>query len=229
MASFGDILDNPESGWDRFDDTNSNIEYIGNWSHDPDSRDRYNIWNNHWATSSTPGDEIRFNFTGSGLILRAYQNTAQDRNIEVFIDGVSYGIKPLNTRLISCGVFFIVENLTNKEHTCKLIVKGTSNHYFDSIDLLSGEQLKPYNKNLYKYLLEDSGNIKTLDSGSLIDLNSITQDNFENNGISDLSNLRTIVSNNKLELNNNILDNGMKFNHNIDFSTLENINNIILS
>jgi hypothetical protein len=214
--------------------TNNNFTYIGDWQYGY-SDSKFNFYNDDRYVSTTVNDEIKFNFVGTKLTIKCYANY-DTSGFNLKIDGKNIGNIATCFGNVSSAVVYSNDSFEDKEHFVEITVLSENDFNNSAMtrvnfDCLYTNQLKSYNSQLEKirFLLKNNGNIKTLDNNNLIDLDSITEDNFKSNGILDLSNLKTNVSNNKIELNNNILDNGMKFNHDIDFSTLENINNIILN
>jgi hypothetical protein len=80
----------------------------------------------------------------------------------------------------------------------------------------------------YKYLLNDNGDIKTYNNGWSTLGTSISEIMFKNNGMNNIA-VRENVSISESMTSNNVLDNGMEFNHNINFDTLENITTLTLN
>ena len=58
-AEVGDKLEVAESGWKRYDDTNSNIEYIGEW--ETFQRSWFYDGIRHQAANTDDDSKIRFN------------------------------------------------------------------------------------------------------------------------------------------------------------------------
>ncbi|HDX9646711.1 TPA: hypothetical protein ROY02_003011 [Bacillus cereus] len=87
----GDVLLQPEPGWKRFDDSDSNIKYVGTWMTHTFWDDGYN------KTAHVKNDEqdklgrVLFNFVGTRLRLLAYRTdgTYFD-NTKIVIDGITY-------------------------------------------------------------------------------------------------------------------------------------------
>ncbi|TKH13561.1 hypothetical protein FC694_19320 [Bacillus wiedmannii] len=86
----GDVLKKPELGWKRFDDTDSNIEYKGNWVASQISADCFN-GTLHYKHSSQGTDPIaiEFYFKGTKLRLITLVNSLYDENLKITIDGVT--------------------------------------------------------------------------------------------------------------------------------------------
>ncbi|HDR7670018.1 TPA: hypothetical protein QCX97_003919 [Bacillus wiedmannii] len=89
-AKVGDVLKEPEPGWKRFDDYDSNIKYEGNWVATPDTADRFNRTFHHKHSSQgTDPIAIEFYFKGTKLRLITLVNSLYDKNLKITIDGVT--------------------------------------------------------------------------------------------------------------------------------------------
>lgn len=142
-AKVGDVLKEPEPGWKRFDDTDSNIRYTGNWQHDTNSAGYYNksLSYKHQDHGNEP-TKCEFAFSGTGIrIISEYMNsTSYRRPIKITIDGLSetYTISPIN-HLQQCLAYEKL-NLTLGIHT---VVIEAQDNIIDAIDVLGGELLSP--------------------------------------------------------------------------------------
>ncbi|MCA1042906.1 hypothetical protein [Bacillus toyonensis] len=142
-AKVGDVLKEPEPGWKRFDDTDSNIRYTGNWQHDTNSAGYYNksLSYKHQDHGNEP-TKCEFTFSGTGIrIISEYMNsTSYRRPIKITIDGLSetYTISPIN-HLQQCLAYEKL-NLTLGIHT---VVIEAQDNIIDAIDVLGGELLSP--------------------------------------------------------------------------------------
>lgn len=89
-AKVGDVLKEPEPGWKRFDDYDSNIKYEGNWVAAQNVADRFN-GTLHYKHSSQGTDPIaiEFYFKGTKLRLITLVNSLYDKNLKITIDGVT--------------------------------------------------------------------------------------------------------------------------------------------
>lgn len=88
MATIGQALTAPESGWKRYDDQDSLIRYQGTWTQNLSYSGAYSS-TMKYGTSNGISIKIRFLGTKFRFIGRIYRGYAQ--NISVAIDGVSYG------------------------------------------------------------------------------------------------------------------------------------------
>lgn len=89
-ATVGQVLTSPEDGWQRVDDKNDNIQYLGNnWFIDTvDSY--YNKTVHSTFPNGSINHSIKFKFEGSKLRIIAGTNTMYSSNISVTIDGTKY-------------------------------------------------------------------------------------------------------------------------------------------
>ncbi|PFN23978.1 hypothetical protein [Bacillus cereus] len=142
-AKVGDVLKEPEPDWKRFDDTDSNIRYTGNWQHNTNAAGSYNksLSYKHRDHGNEP-TKCEFTFSGTGIrIISEYINsTSYRRPIKITIDGLSetYTISPIN-HLQQCLAYEKL-NLTLGIHT---VVIEAQDNIIDAIDVLRGELLSP--------------------------------------------------------------------------------------
>ncbi|ENK0556228.1 cell adhesion protein [Clostridium sporogenes] len=186
MAKIGEQLLQPENGWKRFDDSDENISYIGNgWLTE---------YNSHY--SNTVGNKICFNFIGSKIRILVFTNNSHSKDVKIKISNTVYSyveyiepIKPASLVLI-----FEKEMPSFKEYSVEIYIeRKTDSQYgwfgLDSIDIGENGKLKCYNPDLYKYLIQDKHNILyTLNDNNLVQVLSqtIDENNFNNNGFSDI-------------------------------------------
>ncbi|MEK4025534.1 discoidin domain-containing protein [Sporosarcina sp. FSL W7-1283] len=133
MAKVGDVLPQPEAGWKRYDETNENILYEGNWIDAPNVSNymgsrKYSVAN---------GDSYSFYFKGDKIRIIAVSNTSYSKNIEVFIDGISYGffagnIKPTTTFTVVIFEAFLTQK---KEYHVKVVNREPQQINLDAIDI----------------------------------------------------------------------------------------------
>ncbi|ABS42480.1 hypothetical protein [Clostridium botulinum] len=186
MAKIGEQLLQPESGWKRYDDSNKNISYIGNgWLTE---------YNSHF--SNTIGDKICFNFIGSKIRILVFTNNSHSRDVKIKINNTVYSyveyINPITPA--SLVLVFEKEMPSFKEYSVEIYIeRKTDSQYgwfgLDSIDIDENGKLKCYNPDLYKYLIQDKHNILyTLNDNNLVQALSqtIDENNFNNNGFSDV-------------------------------------------
>ncbi|MHB9924545.1 cell adhesion protein [Clostridium botulinum] len=173
MATIGQQLLQPESGWKRYDDRNENINYVGNWIHE-----NYVSYYKTTASYIKTNGELSFNFTGDKIRIIGQNNSTSNtycENVKIIIDNVIYilnGKIGSGTQILQ----FEKQNLKYKEHHIKVINTENKEYDFDAIDIDENGELKPYNPNLYKYLIKQNNNYHTINN-NYIDLGKI--DNSE--------------------------------------------------
>ncbi|MFK4334973.1 hypothetical protein ABH955_005694 [Bacillus sp. RC240] len=142
-AKVGDVLKEPEPGWKRFDDTDSNIRYTGPWFHASNVVGHYN--NTLSYKNSDHGTEptkCEFVFSGNGIrvISKYIDSTGYRDPIKITIDGSTetYKISPKSS--ISQCLVYEKLNLTSGIYT---VVIEAQENIIDAIDVLGGELLSP--------------------------------------------------------------------------------------
>ncbi|NFC72970.1 cell adhesion protein [Clostridium botulinum] len=202
MAQIGQQLLQPESGWRRYDDTDSNISYIGDWIHT-----NYASYYKTTASYIQTNGELKFNFTGDKIRIIGQSNltsNAYSENVKIIIDNVIYilnGKIGSGTQILQ----FEKQNLRYKEHHIKIINAENKEYDFDAIDIDKNGELKPYNPNLYKYLIKQNNNYYTIKSEfhkngnyeSITELEGkeiLNQTDFETFGIDDLNLLTETIN-----------------------------------
>lgn len=149
MAKIGDQLSNLETGWRRYDDTDSNIAYENYWL--------INMSNSNWfnKTGHEGGKKIRFNFTKSKIRLYFIWYSDRSDNIEIDIDGVIYKATSNDGQLYNYSkLTFEKTDLPDKEHC--VCINSNGHTIFDAIDIDENGELKPYKKIKRHYLIEQS-------------------------------------------------------------------------
>ncbi|MGA4464351.1 hypothetical protein ACPA2L_16935 [Bacillus bombysepticus] len=138
----GDVLKEPELGWKRFDDTDRNIKYTGNWQHNTNATGYYNksVSYKHQDHGNEP-TKCEFTFSGTGIrIISEYHNSTSSyqRPIKITIDGSSetYIISP-KPPLQQCLAYEKL-NLSAGIHT---VVIEAQENIIDAIDILGGALL----------------------------------------------------------------------------------------
>lgn len=143
MATIGQALTSPEAGWQRFDNADSNITYIGAWTASGNASAYLSTYK--WTTDLTA--KIGFNFIGTKLRYIGYSNTTTyTTNAVVKIDNVQVGTFTQigSTDSLYQTLNFEITDLSNKEH-CVEISYTNGQFMIDAIDIDSTGQLKPYN------------------------------------------------------------------------------------
>ncbi|MFA9466786.1 MAG: Ig-like domain-containing protein [Velocimicrobium sp.] len=152
-ATVGKALANPETGWQRINDTDSNFVYSGGWHHDSRGDDtQYNKyrWNNN-VTACAGGSEsvLSFSFYGSKLRVIGETHTSRSENNIIIIDGVESTFSEYSTAGSYMALIYEKTGLTLGVHTVLIKTSSTmSSSQFlliDAIDIDStGYLINPY-------------------------------------------------------------------------------------
>ncbi|EJS45908.1 hypothetical protein ICE_05318 [Bacillus cereus BAG1X1-2] len=146
MAKLGDQLLQPETGWSRFDDINTNIFYTGDWLVSTNSPATYNNSVHMKAYPKTTPYGIKFTFTGTGLRLMSQKTSVTEfkgLKTNVVIDGVDSGTFEMYDSSVSTVyqcIMFEKLNLAPGPHT---IIISTDALYFDAVDVQGGSIFTP--------------------------------------------------------------------------------------
>ncbi|ENK1243007.1 cell adhesion protein [Clostridium botulinum] len=193
MAAIGDQLLQPERGWKRYDDTDSNISYVGDWGNG--SASAYYKDYRHECKNTSINSKIKFNFTGNKLLLLSSLYPGYSNKIEIKIDNsyIGHFSQDSSTTNRNQHVCYVNTSLKDKEH-CVEITKINKGNYsvdfiLDAIDIDENGELKPYNENpyVYKYLIKQNNILYILNGTDLVQAPSqiLDEDNFINNGFTD--------------------------------------------
>lgn len=148
FATVGEQLTTPIVGMTRYDNTDSNITYVGTgWVTGANG----SAYNGSHKASTTNTDAIRFNFTGPEITLIAQRDGARPAGAAdiLKIDGVSYSYTEYGATQWQT-VVFTKTDLSDGEHWLEITCPSasTSGLYFtlDAVDIAG--VLKPYNENI---------------------------------------------------------------------------------
>ena len=143
-AKVGDILTQPEPGWKRFDDTDSNIRYKGNWQNFSNDSRYYNGTGIAKVKSNGEDPAIcEFNFNGTGvrLISRNFLGTGSYTGpISVTIDGVTETYSLIGSTVLWQVLVYEKLNLKPGTHTVKI---EAQENVMDAIDVQNGYLFTP--------------------------------------------------------------------------------------
>lgn len=149
MATIGQQLLAPETGWQRIDDNNSNITYAGaSWSVVSNNPSRYNN-TVHYSTIVT--NTISFNFIGTKIrIINSKNNLKAD--YKLLIDGIVYDVLSYDVSGTELFQYIVAEvtGLANKQHSVymyRVDSDSSKQMSLDAIDIDSDGSMKPYNSN----------------------------------------------------------------------------------
>jgi hypothetical protein len=139
MATIGQILTAPETGWIRYDDMMIGGKRL------LDS----GCYDGTYHSIGSIGSSFRFKFTGTKIrIISFISSSNMSNNIGVYIDGVDSGTIDLATSSITkqCLVFEKT-GLSSNEHSFMMVNKATAGSInIDAIDVETGAEVKPFIK-----------------------------------------------------------------------------------
>lgn len=176
-ATIGQQLTQPESGWKRYDDTDSNIAYTGYLSRTGDSwfiSYKSNSFNG--SILSTPYDksqgEFSFGFYGSELRIISPMWHSCSSFANVYIDGKSVG--DFTEQSSSEGfqkLVYEIKGLSLGKHSVKVVNSGGGYFTLDAIDVDQNGYLMTYDEAIKKESItldKSSMNFVVGDSQSLV-------------------------------------------------------------
>ena len=148
-ATIGSVLRTPESGWQRYDDTNEYFYYQGAWNLFHNGSHAY--YNGGMSYTKSYGDAIKFKFKGSKLRITQQLLYVRSEKIQVKIDDIDVGTYSLYHPSLSTDQCLVFEknNLTEGVHYVELINldSGKEKQFcFDAIDIDSTGELLPYDR-----------------------------------------------------------------------------------
>ncbi|MDA1763503.1 hypothetical protein PDK32_25040 [Bacillus cereus] len=169
----GDTLTSPEPGWTRVDDRDSNITYFGSTWTQRELNGYYKATYTNRSSNALDEGSVQFNFKGTGIRIIGpnYQSARPDMNVQ--IDGVSYGSYRIWNEKVNGSkqqlVLHEVLGLEDKVHEFKLT--GTTHMVVDAFDILGGTiggTIVPKAKLGDKLLQPEPGWSRSDDTNSLI-------------------------------------------------------------
>lgn len=139
----GSVLKEPEPGWKRFDDTDSNIHYEGEWI--TTSREGENF---HYIDTNKPTEQqINFNFNGSKIRIISGVHHGYNDKILITIDGIEYNYSLYKVTSTGGTQFstltFEKSGLEFKPHTVTIKSKNNTLWNLDAIDIDDTGELIP--------------------------------------------------------------------------------------
>lgn len=158
MATVGQALTAPETGWKRFVNTNSKFKYNGTWNNNQ-SNSMYS--DGYLHSTNILNDSISFRFYGSKLRiicpLGDEKSVLSGTDIQVEIDGDSSTFNIDSNSLIPIGLAFEKNGLTLGVHTVK-ITNMVSGKWlsFDAVDIDDFGYLVDESEDLLKITMNDS-------------------------------------------------------------------------
>ena len=130
-ATVGEQLTQPEEGWKRYDDEDSNLKFIGeSWR----EQNNDGFLNGKFKYASQKGSYVEFKFYGTKLRFIGAKDTYRP-SFTVTIDGISYNEGTEYGNELYQALLFEAENLPLREHVVKIEDTGNGLFVFDSIDI----------------------------------------------------------------------------------------------
>jgi type II secretory pathway pseudopilin PulG len=133
-------LDAPETGWQRFDETNTNLTYSTGWSDFSNTANYGGVMKLAYAT----GNNVTFKFYGTKLRIMSWMDTtfANAKNIKITMDGVdTYYTGYKNASPNSQNICFEKVGLPQGLHTVTITLTTATKIGIDSIDIDSSGYL----------------------------------------------------------------------------------------
>lgn len=135
MATVGQVLTAPETGWQRIDDTNDNLYYSGTWNNNNPS-DATETYNGTIHSSTKINARVSFRFYGQKLRIIGVYNYADSTNIQVTIDGNNYSYSDYAASRIHQVLVFEKNDLALGKHYVTITNLQDGKYFtFDAIDI----------------------------------------------------------------------------------------------
>jgi hypothetical protein len=138
------VLPNPEVGWQRIDDSNSNIVYSGTWNYGNSS-----LYYNNKQHESTTISSFKYKFYGTKFRIITDQNTGHSTNVSIKTDGVEDFYSTDNTTHSTCIIGYEKTNLELGYHTVEVTnLQNNKYNNLDAIDIDDTGYIVDYNQPL---------------------------------------------------------------------------------
>ncbi|WP_079908459.1 hypothetical protein [Paenibacillus sp. 32352] len=133
-ATIGQSVLNPESGWQRFDDTHSSIKYTGSWITATTDPSTYKVT---MAVGNTPGNSFKFLFKGTKVRLLATMKDSRSSHIKVSVDGAVDYFSEYSPTVVHLGLVYEKTQLPDGVHTVEVQLTDTNGLYLmlDAVDI----------------------------------------------------------------------------------------------
>lgn len=126
MANIGDILTNPESGYQRISCLNLNVKYTGSWTYDAKNTYSLNV-----------SDYVEFYFYGTKIELCNALHSSHSQNVTINLDGTEENFSQYQSS--STAQYYVLcykkEGLEKKVHKVKIYSTETSAPRMSTIDI----------------------------------------------------------------------------------------------
>lgn len=132
MAVLGDQLINPESGWQRYDDTNDMIVYTGTWL----TETLAGNYNGSAKYTSTSGSTMSFTFYGTKIRIIGGLYSGRTTTAQVIIDGINVGIiNEDSTTSRTKALVFEKNDLSQGKHVVQIKTVDNKTLILDAVDV----------------------------------------------------------------------------------------------
>lgn len=135
MAKVGDSLMSPESGWRRYDDTESKLKFTGVWAVGGSNNNFYNSTHKTLTTVDRLNNKLTFKFYGTKLRFIGVFSPYGSENCFVIIDGVEYHFSQKNSSIVYTVLNFEVTDLPLGIHDVEITTSDVNTLYLDAIDI----------------------------------------------------------------------------------------------
>lgn len=134
IASVGDVLATPETGWKRYEETSSCLMFKGAWT--VSTGVGYSGGAEKYATSFTALSSVEFDFVGTGIRLVSYRGTDRHSSVNITIDGIPY-VYSCNGVAQTFTLNFEKTGLSNQRHKVVISAAFQNNNLLevDAIDI----------------------------------------------------------------------------------------------
>lgn len=144
MATIGQQLLQPESGWQRYDDTHYFIKYSGDWT----SGNSPNFYKNTVTHNKNIGGNAIFSFKGTKVRIIGAKNgispSIGSSNVTVKIDGIEEVVSFYNPTVLYQIIIYEKIDLEDKIHRIELINNENNLIWLDAIDINDDGELIRY-------------------------------------------------------------------------------------
>lgn len=141
MATVGQTLPQPESGWKRYDDTVGLIGYTGTWGTDVNT----GYFGGTYRASNIIDNKIQICFLGTKFRIIADYFTNKPKVVSIIVDGVESTYGQYSTSAVQKALVFEKTGLNREYHTITITVKEpTVWTSFDAIDIDDDGELVRY-------------------------------------------------------------------------------------
>ncbi len=143
-VSVGDALTAPESGWKRYDDTNSSFVRTGNWYTDGSS----SAYNGSVRYAKTTNEALKFKFYGTKLRIIGAKGLGQSEKVSITIDGISNLYSNSSSRVQYQSLEYEISGLTDSIHTVEIKSIANGDWQVDAVDINNNGNLMQYDESI---------------------------------------------------------------------------------